>query len=116
MTELEQAIATTIAKGLMTAGYQDAADYVLSDWMAGAISRATGQLVPAPVWQPTHRHVKRGTEYRLIGTARIQSEIPLVDDSEVEIYVGKDGDLWARRKIEFHDGRFVPTAPASEDV
>lgn len=51
MTELEQAIAKTIANGLMSAGYHDAADYVLSDWMAGAISRATGQLVPAQAWQ-----------------------------------------------------------------
>lgn len=40
MSDLEQAIVKTIANGLMTAGYHDAADYVLSDWMALAISRA----------------------------------------------------------------------------
>lgn len=57
-------------------------------------------------WQPTHQHVKRGTEYRHIGTARIQSDVPLDDYSEVEVYIGAEGDLWARRKVEFHDGRF----------
>ena len=65
-------------------------------------------------WQPTHQHVKRGTEYRHIGTARIQSDVPLDDYSEVEVYIGAEGDLWARRKVEFHDGRFRALASQKE--
>lgn len=56
---------------------------------------------------PTHRHIKRGTLYRHLGTARVQSDEPLTDDAEVEVYHGAHGDLWARRKSEFHDGRFA---------
>ena len=35
-----------------------------------------------------------------------QSDEPLEDMAVVEVYVGSDGDLWARRQSEFHDGRF----------
>lgn len=61
--------------------------------------------------KPTHRHVKRGTEYQHIGTARIQTDVPLQDMDRVEVYIGRgDDDLWARRQVEFHDGRFEPVA------
>lgn len=60
----------------------------------------------AEAWQPTHQHVKRGTEYRHIGTARIQSDVPLADYDLVEVYQAEDGDLWARATGEFFDGRF----------
>lgn len=63
-------------------------------------------------WRPTHRHVKRGTEYEHIGTARLQTDEPLTDMAYVEVYLGRDGDLWARRQSEFHDGRFEP-APST---
>ena len=67
---------------------------------------------------PTHRHVKRGSEYVLIGYGKMQSEdwvtdhgcdgSRLVDMQEVAIYRAvSDGSLWVRPKDEFEDGRFV---------
>lgn len=67
--------------------------------------------------KPTHRHVKRGNEYQHIGTARIQSDVPLQDMDRVEVYLGSgDDDLWVRRQVEFHDGRFAAITPAPTDA
>jgi hypothetical protein len=71
----------------------------------------------------THRHVKRGTEYVLLGIGKMQAKEWLtastrdpgdgstdwdrVDMREVAIYRSKDdGSLWARPREEFEDGRF----------
>ena len=67
----------------------------------------------------THRHVKRGTEYVLIGYGKMQTPSwcwpiggdagRLVDMEEVAIYRSvDDGSLWVRPREEFEDGRFVP--------
>lgn len=61
---------------------------------------------------PTHRHVKRGTEYRHIGNARLQTDVPLGDMARVEVYQGAgEDDLWVRAESEFHDGRFEKIDP-----
>ena len=54
------------------------------------------------------RHRKRGTFYTTLGLAHVQCppDAPLNDHEVVVLYVGDDGDLWVRRKSEFHDGRF----------
>lgn len=76
-------------------------------------------------WQPTHRHVKRGTEYQLVGIGKVQAEdwytsknenIRTVDMREVAIYCGDDGQLWVRPIEDFNDGRFevLPATPTSE--
>ena len=53
------------------------------------------------------RHKKRDTVYELLGTAIVQTDVPLNDNDEVVIYLGAEGiTLWARRKAEFYDGRF----------
>lgn len=81
--------------------------------------------------EPTHRHVKRGTEYVLIGYGKMQTENWVVlnpspkweagfegrihgyhgkaaDMQEIAIYQSvDDGSLWARPREEFEDGRFV---------
>lgn len=68
-------------------------------------------------WRPTHRHVKRGTEYRLIGRGIVQTSEPLNDDEYVMIYEGQDGSLWARDADEWSDGRFEAlSAPPADPV
>ena len=66
-------------------------------------------------WQPSHRHVKRGTDYVVVGQATIQDSTGsyLGEACPVTVYRNKDGRLWVRATDEFNDGRFValPAAP-----
>lgn len=75
-------------------------------------------LAPAPIPQggERYRHVKRGTEYEVIGTAELQMSRDLVDGSSLVIYRGDDGKLWAREEGEFHDGRFIALQPPAGDA
>jgi hypothetical protein len=67
--------------------------------------------VPAK-WRPTHRHLKRGTEYQVIGQGMVQvGEGGLIDGEAVVIYRDETGRWWVRPPSEFDDGRFVPLAP-----
>lgn len=91
------------------------------------LSALSAEPAPGEQWQPTHRHVKRGTEYQLIGTGKMQAEnwatysdengYENADMQEVAIYRGDDSKLWVRPIAEFNDGRFVdlPAAPTSEE-
>ncbi|MCV9910202.1 hypothetical protein OIV19_21645 [Brucella sp. HL-2] len=80
---------------------------------APAAIRAMVPIMPGNGFTPTHRHIKKGNDYEYIGGARIQSEVPLHDMDEVAVYLGRDGDLWARRQSEFNTSRFesLPEAP-----
>lgn len=60
-----------------------------------------------------YRHVKRGTIYQVVGEASLQiATYDLVDGSNLVIYRGEDGKLWAREHGEFHDGRFELAPPS----
>jgi hypothetical protein len=86
-----------------------------------------------PGWRPTHRHVKRGSKYMLLGIGKMQTSnwmdeqwshepqsgnppqrtLDPVDMREVAIYRAEDGQFWVRPREEFEDGRFdtLPAAP-----
>lgn len=60
------------------------------------------------------RHLKRGTEYTVIGTGRAQGN--LTDDDPAVVYRGDDGSLWVRHQAEFSDGRFEEIGSAPETI
>lgn len=41
-------------------------------------------------WKPTHRHLKRGSEYQHVATATLQCSMPLSDMQSMEVYCDKD--------------------------
>lgn len=54
------------------------------------------------------QHVKRGTTYIILGTALLQTEVPIDDNTELTVYQSTDdGRIWVRPTAEFEDGRFV---------
>lgn len=84
--------------------------------LAAALSTEPGE---AEGWQPTHRHKKRGSTYRVVAEGRLQTgNGHLVDMHPMTIYQGEDGAFWVRAAHEFHDGRFevLPAAPLPEDI
>lgn len=68
-------------------------------------------------WRPTHRHVKRGTEYEVLGTACVQTASPLTDEEVVIVYQDAEGVTWIRRPSEFNDSRFeaIPSPPTNQE-
>ena len=65
------------------------------------------------LWQ----HKVRGTKYRKVGAAEVQTSTPIEEGDVVEVYLSViDGRLWVRPTDEFNDGRFevVPTPPEQE--
>lgn len=55
----------------------------------------------------THRHLKRGTKYKIVGQARAQcSTLPINDGDMLTLYIGEDGVYSVRPPAEFADGRF----------
>lgn len=52
------------------------------------------------------RHLKRGTEYEVIGQAWLQTQTLLVDMEPMIVYRGEDGTLWVRPESEFTPDRF----------
>lgn len=83
---------------------------------APVAGNAEGGGSAAEEWRPTHRHVKRGTDYMVIAEGRAQFATGphgrYMDDRAVTIYRGEDGAWWARPTGEFNDGRFEPLPPA----
>lgn len=75
-------------------------------------------LIGGDGWKPDWRHIKRGSDYQVVGMGAVQSDVPLNDMDVVVIYRDQAGMFWARRREEFFDGRFeeiaaLPPPPAS---
>lgn len=65
-----------------------------------------------------YRHVARGTEYELLGTAELQDSAGsgVEEGALLAIYRGTDGRIWARRHSEFGDGRFQKLGSAKHSA
>lgn len=61
---------------------------------------------PDHSWKATHRHVKRGSHYMHLATAKMQTSGHIEDMQSVEVYQAEDGEWWVRPSHEFNDGRF----------
>ena len=103
------------------AGQRAGCDEAVFNFIAGVIN-AWPALLASPSrgegWKPTHRHLKRGTSYEVIGQGWLQTTALIgtsADDENVTIYRGDDGRLWVRPTAEFNDGRFVVAAMAKPD-
>lgn len=64
------------------------------------------EIEKACAFEATHRHLKRGTTYQLLGPAILQTEVPLSDGAALLAYGDEEGGLWVRPPEEFNDGRF----------
>jgi len=93
------------------------AEYVKAFDFTDELYRAALAALPLPepvAWQPTHRHIKRGSTYSAIGPALLQASAPCVEPDEMMVYRAESGELWVRPLAEFTDGRFeaLTTPPA----
>lgn len=84
-------------------------------YACGALAALKGQGDPAEAMRAKCgqrvRHKKRGSTYRVVGQATIQTERPISDNEPVVTYQCEaDGRLWARPPMEFYDGRFEDAA------
>lgn len=120
--DLIEAIALAVSKEY-GGGYPSAAHVV-----RGAIAALSVAAEPEPVARMTHCHVKSGHLVRVLGIGKMQAEkwkTPTIrpdeegrnqwthvsiDMREVVIYE-HDGNLWARPREEFEDGRFAALTP-----
>lgn len=71
------------------------------------------RLQERPTFHPTHRHVKYGTEYEVIGTAELEATCDPIYGSALQIYVCPDGKWRAREMTEF-EGWFVKIISETE--
>lgn len=71
------------------------------DDMAKAIQEIAARF------QPRVRHLKRGSEYAVIGEASVQASSDIAEGDRVMVYRGLTTDqLYVRPVTEFNDGRF----------
>lgn len=63
--------------------------------------------LPGMRWKPTHRHLKRGTEYQEVARGKLQTDSPLTDYADLVAYRDEQGSWWFRAPAEFDDGRFA---------
>lgn len=99
-------VSRMIAGALELGGHRVAATHARSSvpFLESIAGRLSGMAaVPALM---THRHRKRGTEYREVARGQLQTAEDIGDGSAVVIYAGTDGRHWVRPVAEFDDGRF----------
>jgi hypothetical protein len=93
---------------------------ILPDCVLELYRRSAAAIRALPIAEPQSdarkrvRHLKRGTFYRVVGPAVMQTADPVCDDTSLIVYQAeKDGSFWVRPTREFEDGRFED-APIAE--
>lgn len=77
-------------------------------YVARSDCRDAAELIEASYIGPRFHHKKRGSNYTVIGEARLQCSNKLpVDGDMLVLYRGDDGVYSVRDPDEFDDGRFV---------
>lgn len=74
--------------------------------VSGSFFHKVQAIIKGNLFKPTHKHVKRGTNYQVIGDVVMQCEVPDFDNKRLVLYRDEDGKYWCRAPREFNDGRF----------
>lgn len=74
------------------------------------------QLIEKAYLGPRFHHLKRGSNYTVVGEARLQcsSAWAINDGDMLTLYRGEDDVYSVRHPSEFNDGRFVPITKENE--
>lgn len=99
MSDLHSAITVLIHRINREKDLASAAEWVKRNY--------PGRADEIVAWKPTHKHVKRGTFYRVLSEGHLQMEGPN-DNAQMIVYEDETGYVWVRPKSEFFDGRFEP--------
>lgn len=78
-------------------------------YVARADCRDAAELIEASYIGPRFHHKKRGSNYTVVGAARLQFSTTMPKDGDMlTLYRGDDGAYSVRAPDEFNDGRFEP--------
>ncbi len=73
------------------------------------------KLIEKAYYGPRFHHKKRGSNYTVIGAARLQFSTRLPEDGDMlTLYRGDDGTYSVRAPEEFNDGRFIEITKENE--
>ena len=93
-------------------------DGTIIEWPNLAISLEEVKKTLKELNKPTHRHVKRGSTYQVLGELQMQISTPwepiagmtagrfIKEGDHITVYRGEDGKLWGRFPDEFNNDRF----------
>lgn len=94
----------------LNAVLSDAAAHIRSQ--QAEIERLRALTTPGP----RVRHVKRGTEYEVLGEEELQASTRTpVEGDILTSYRDATGKKWVRLSAEFNDGQFVPLPAPPQD-
>lgn len=92
----------------------DRTEYVKLADVLELLERYSVVTTPPKLFVPTIQHVKRGTQYQIIGDGLLQCEEPMQDYERLQAYMDNNGTLWFRPLKEFTEDRFITIDPTEK--